>query len=62
MPILSPGVIDAASANTSAQIVSSTLQLTHAEFKRAYKLIKKIAKGKLEIETLFGVPPTQEFH
>ena len=57
MPILSPpGVIDAASANTSPQIVYSTLLLTQAEFKRAYKLIKKVAKGKLEMGTLFGVP------
>lgn len=62
MPIISPGVEDAASANTSPQIVSSTLKLTNQEFKRAYKLVKKIAKGKLEMATLFGVPPTQELH
>lgn len=43
--------------NTSPQILPSTLILTTNEFKRAYNLIKKVAKGKLGIETLFVVPP-----
>ena len=47
--------------NTSPQIVQSTLTLSRNEFKRAYNLIKKVAKGKLEIETLVTVPP-QELH
>ena len=47
--------------NTSPQVVHSTLRLTIMEFQRAYNLIKKVAKNKLEMETLFSVPP-QELH
>ena len=70
MPILSPQIqqIDPTTTfatqshvNTSAQIVQSTHSLTINEFKRAYNLIKKVAKRKLELKTLFTVPP-QELH
>ena len=47
--------------NTSPQVVTSTLMLTTHEFKRAYKLVKKVAKGKLELSKLFSVSP-QELH
>jgi len=70
MPILSPQIqqIDPTTTfptqshvNTSAQIVQSTYGLTSNEFKRGYKIIKKVAKSKLDLTTLFTVPP-QELH
>ena len=62
MPILSPQIDNHQSYpntqnNTATQILSSTLLTYQIEFKRAYKLIKKVAKQKLSLSSLFNVPP-----
>jgi len=52
--------VPSAQVNTSEQVVQSILVLTTREFRRAYKLIKKVAKNKLEFERLFTVPPSEQ--
>jgi poly(A) polymerase Pap1 len=59
MPILTP--LWDNSVNTATQIVPSTLAIYADEFARAYKLIKKVLKGKIAVEALFNMPPTELF-
>ena len=64
MPILSPQIDHHHSnprsqTNTASQILAPTLLTYQIEFKRAYKLIKKVAKSKLSLSSLFNVPPQE---
>ena len=65
MPIISPQVPDevngSASLNTASQVLWHTLFLYKMEFSRAYTIVKKVAKGKLELKALFSVPPQDVF-
>jgi hypothetical protein len=62
MPIITPDIlkeqrfspIGCASVNTAECIVQSSLYLYEAEFGRAYKIMRKIQKGKLVLSDLMA--------
>lgn len=40
--------------NTAECILESSLQLYEAEFERAYRIMRKVGKGKMKLNDLFG--------
>jgi hypothetical protein len=63
MPIITPEIgheeksrvgCNSASLNTADFILQSSLQLYESEFERAYKIMRKIAKGKMQMEDFFS--------
>jgi hypothetical protein len=58
MPIIAPelkhDVNLAGNINTAECILESSLQLYEAEFERAYRIMKKVGKGKMALNDLFG--------
>jgi len=53
MPVLTPS-IEGVSTNAALSVSSSSLTVIESELNRGYKIMKKIKKGKAEIEDLMA--------